>query len=94
MVALEYDQWRAALKRAASDGHPERESLAELWMVLSSPNSLLEKRPSYEAPYSAEGLLGTDIACPPGDERLIATYLSFFQKSGYIPPPQEMRREP
>ena len=94
MVALDYDQWRAALKRAASDGHPERESLAELWMVLSSPNSLLEKRPSYEAPYSAEGLLGTDIACPPSDERLIATYLSFFQKSGYIPPPQEMRREP
>ena len=85
MAPLEYGAWRAALKRAAATDHPERESLARLWLLLSSPNSLLDRRPRYEAPNSHEGLKGASIVCPLIDEALVTTYLSFFRESGYIP---------
>jgi hypothetical protein len=88
LVELDYEQWRAELKRVAATDHPERESLAQLWLLLSSPNNLLSRKPQYDAPNSREGLEGTSIVCPPIDETLVATYLSFFQRSGYIPLPK------
>ncbi|AUX43536.1 hypothetical protein SOCE26_049860 [Sorangium cellulosum] len=87
LVEVDHDEWLLRLKRAAATDHPERESLAQLWMLLSSPNSLLVKKPQYDAPHSREGLEGTDIVCPPIDEALIGAYVSFFQRSGYFPLP-------
>ncbi|WP_437618233.1 thioester reductase domain-containing protein [Sorangium sp. So ce1151] len=87
LAEIEHDEWLLRLKRAAATGHPERESLAQLWMLLSSPNSLLVKKPQYDAPHSREGLEGTDIVCPRIDEPLVGAYVSFFQRSGYIPLP-------
>jgi thioester reductase-like protein len=88
VTTLAEDAWRAALKRAAASDHPERDSFARLWLLLSAPNSLLAGRPRYETPHSDEGLRGASIVCPPIDEALVATYLAFFQESGYIPLPE------
>ncbi|AUX33954.1 MULTISPECIES: thioester reductase domain-containing protein [Sorangium] len=87
LVERDYDQWLLELKRAAAADHPERESLAQLWLLLMSPNSLLVKKPQYDAPNSREGLEGTGIVCPPIDEALVAAYVSFLRTAGYLPPP-------
>ena len=87
LTELEYGAWLAALKQLVSAAHPERETLAQLWFLLSGPNYLFAKKPCYETPNLQEGLRGTSIACHPIDETLVGRYLAFFQQRGYIPPP-------
>ncbi len=35
-----------------------------------------------------KGLVGTDITCPPIDDRLLRTYFDYFTAIGYLPPPR------
>jgi len=87
MIELAHEPWRARLKDAAQSSHPERESLARLWMLLAGAHGLFVVRPRYVTPCSDEGLAGSGIECPAIDEHLVRTYLAFFQASGYIPAP-------
>ena len=36
-------------------------------------------------------LAGSGISCPPADEKLFGTYLSYLQEIGFIPQPEELR---
>jgi hypothetical protein len=87
LVPREYDDWRAELKRMATADHPHRDAFGRLWMVLNSANNFLAKRPRYETPNLLEGLAGTGIVCPAIDQRLIAAYIEYFQRIGYVSKP-------
>lgn len=87
MVPLAHEPWRERLKQVARSSHPERESLARLWMLLAGAHGLFVVRPRYETPCSDEGLAGSGIECPPIDAQLVATYLAFFRVHGFIPAP-------
>ncbi len=89
LLAVGYDEWRARLKRAASDGHPEREALARLWLLLGPDSALLGGRPRHDTPNSRVCLAGSGIECPPIHQALVNNYLGYFRQRGYIPGPGE-----
>ncbi|NUQ74150.1 MAG: amino acid adenylation domain-containing protein [Polyangiaceae bacterium] len=45
------------------------------------------KIPRFTCENTLEALRGTDIACPPIDDELLSTYLNYFLRVGFLPPP-------
>ncbi len=94
LAEVAYDQWWQEIKQhtrpnTAQPAH-YKSFFATLLMALIAPHYLLYKRPPLDASYIQEGLAGTDIVCPPFDHALIATYVAYWQKSGYLPMPDEL----
>lgn len=81
---IAYDEWMVELERQVY-AQPENELFSFLLLLLSSPNNLFAKKPQFDDRQTLEGLAGTSIACPTIDKKLVSTYFSYFQKSGYIP---------
>jgi thioester reductase-like protein len=88
---VSYDQWWQELTEHAhsnGSGASDDESVfATLRLALSAPNFLFYKRPPMDAANTQEGLHGSGIVCPAIDQSLIATYVAYWQKSGYLPRP-------
>jgi thioester reductase-like protein len=88
LIELEYSQWRDRLKQAAvAADRPERDSLAGLWMTLASNRSLLVPRPRYLSSNFTQVCGDSGIACPPIGAKLVARYVDFFVRTGYLPAP-------
>jgi thioester reductase-like protein len=84
---VSYDDWLAELKNKASQ-QPEDKLYPFLLLFLRSPNNLMAKKPLFDAQRTFEELASASIICPKIDTELLPTYLGYFQKIGYIPPPQ------
>ena len=88
-----YDQWWQEIKQRTRQNMAQpaehKSFFATLLLALIAPHYLLYKRPLLDASYTQEGLAGTDIVCPPFDHALLATYVAYWQKSGYLPMPSE-----
>lgn len=83
---VSYDDWLAELKNKASQ-QPEDKLYPFLLLFLRSPNNLMAKKPLFDAHRTLEELASASIVCPKIDTELLPTYLGYFQKIGYIPPP-------
>ncbi len=64
--------------------NPEDELYSSLLLFLSDPATLRAKKPRFDTRNATEGLAKVAIACPPADKKLLTTYISYFQKSGYL----------
>jgi thioester reductase-like protein len=64
--------------------NPEDELYSSLLLFLSDPETLRAKKPRFDTSNTKEGLASGAIACPPADKKLLETYISYFQKSGYL----------
>jgi len=67
--------------------NPEDELYSSLLLFLSDPETLRAKKPRFDTSNTKEGLASGAIACPPADKKLLTTYVSYFQKSGYLSNP-------
>lgn len=83
---MAFPAWQSHLKQQAAQ-QPEQPFLKLLQGLLSTPNNLFFARPRFDVGQTRSGLAGTDIVCPPIDEQLVATYLAYFQKAGFLPSP-------
>ncbi len=79
------DEWWGEIKSSVSK-NPKDKLYAHLLLLRHS--ALFSKKPQFDAHNMLEGLAGTSIVCPSIDTKLLSTYFSYFQKSGYIPVPQ------
>ncbi|WP_231295569.1 non-ribosomal peptide synthetase [Gloeocapsa sp. PCC 7428] len=80
-------QWQAALINIA-EHHPEH-PLFPLVPLLNAPkthNSILLK---FDCQNTTKGLANTAITCPPVDENLLNTYLSYLIKTGVLETPKQ-----
>lgn len=84
-----YAEWRAALERAAEQAgenplipflslFPQRITEEQASQGESQPRVVFDRA------NTLRGLAGTSITCPPADTRLIATYLSYFERVGFL----------
>jgi len=83
-----YDQWWRELKQRiqeTDDSEGEKSFLATLMLALTAPHFLFFKRPPLDATNTRQGLEGTGIEYPPIDDALISRYVSYWQKTGYLP---------
>lgn len=91
LTAMAFADWRALLRRTAEAGHPERDTLGRLWLLLGADDTLFAPRPAHDTPRSGPHLAAAGLLCPPIDAGLIARWLAFFQAAGLLPaPPQNV----
>ena len=87
---ISYGDWWSELKRRVSnaDNPAElRKFFSTALLALTAPHFLFYKRPPLDASNLTEGLNGTGLTYPEIDESLMGTYLSYWQKIGYVPAP-------
>jgi thioester reductase-like protein len=78
------DQWLAELKRRASQ-KPKDELYSKLLLMMRLSTFFSDNKLQFKDCYNTlDGLADTSIVCPPVDAKLLSTYFSYFQKSGYI----------
>jgi thioester reductase-like protein len=83
--ALSYDGWRAELLEATRRSGDN--ALAPL--VHFFPEGMaLPFAGRFDCRNTTEGLAGTALACPPASAEVLATYLSYFVRSGFLEPPR------
>ncbi len=90
MEEVSYQNWLTELKNKASQ-YPEDKLYKFLLFFLRSPNNLMAKKPLFDAHCTFEELASTSIVCPRVDTELLPTYLAYFQKIGYILPPDSTK---
>lgn len=74
--------------------NPEDELYSSLLLFLSDPETLKAKKPRFDTSNAIEGLANTGISCPPAEKKLLETYISYFQKSNYLPTPSTKPQAP
>jgi hypothetical protein len=82
---MDYPAWRRELKQQIEQ-NPDQEFLKLIHGLLYAPNNLFFDRPRFDMSNLRTGLAGSSVICPPIDERLVSTYLSYFQQVGFLPP--------
>jgi hypothetical protein len=88
-----YESWLDELTRATEGGASVENALAPLAPLFpkEGPEEQREAQ-GHRRPFDNRnallGLAGTSITCPQVDARLLATYLSYFVRSGLLPAPQ------
>jgi thioester reductase-like protein len=82
---IAFPAWQRHLKQQVAQ-NPEQPFLKLLQGLLSAPNNLFFARPAFDVRQTRAGLAGTDIVCPPVDEKLVATYLAYCQQVRFLPP--------
>ena len=88
---VSYGDWWSELKRrvsSAEDPVELRKFFSTALLALTAPHFLFYKRPPLDASNLTEGIKGTGLTYPGIDESLMGTYLSYWQKIGYVPAPQ------
>lgn len=83
---LEFTAWRQCLKEEI-DQQPDHQFLKVLYALLYAPNNLFFDRPYFDMSNVRDGLAGTSVVSPAVDEKLIATYLGYFQQIGFLSSP-------
>ena len=81
-----FDELFRAVEKYATQ-HPEDKLFSSLLLMLSSPDTLTAKKPTFDTSQTQTGLANTLISCPPSGQEILSVYFSYFQKSGYFPVP-------
>lgn len=83
---ISYQQWAQEVKRQATQQRKNK-LFSILRHLLRSPIYMFAQKPQFDARQTQAALADASIVCPPIDVKLLGTYLSSFQQSGYIPAP-------
>ena len=89
---VSYDELLSEVEKYVAR-NPEDELYSSLLLFLSDPETLKAKKPRFDTNNTTEGLAKAAIACPPVDKKLLTTYISYFQKSGYLRNPVVPRNQ-
>lgn len=85
MEGLAYDEWRGAVNQAAAQPGASP-ALQQARLLLRAPIFLFaEAKPDFRADATRRAL--DPLTCPAIDERLLATYLDWFQAVDFLPQP-------
>lgn len=85
MEGLSYDEWRGAVNQAAAQPGASS-ALQQARLLLRAPIFLFaEEKPDFRAEATQRALV--PLTCPAIDERLLATYLDWFQAVNFLPQP-------
>ena len=58
--------------------------------ALDEMDNVSMQLPTYDTRETDRELAGSGISCPPADEKLFGTYLSYLQDIGFIPQPENL----
>src|SRR5690606_1476185 len=99
---LSYPQWRDRLVEVAgrAPGHALYPLLPLFIERVPRTDSLTipdlftqDREPLFDRQNLVRGLAGADRVCPPIDAGLFNRYLSYFIRSGFLPPPPGQREQ-
>lgn len=85
---IPYQQWRTEVFSAAGDvssGNAFLPFLPLLEKFDAEQASASQKQLFFDDQQTQAGLMGSEIACPQVNERVLKTYLSYFVQSGFLP---------
>jgi hypothetical protein len=81
MTVVSYADWRNALLEDAKTS--SKNALYPL-LELFADAPPLERPPAFDCRQTLEALRGTQIVCPEINTDLVATYLAYFKRSGFL----------
>jgi thioester reductase-like protein len=81
---LPLEEWR---QRLMNNNHFAENALYPYAAVLEDFEEVNLNFPVYDCQQTLQALEGSSIQCPPLDEKLLATYLDFFIRIGFLSPP-------
>ncbi len=81
MTVVPYADWRNALFEDAKTS--SKNALYPLLSMITE-DPLLERMPIFDCRHTLEGLSGTQIVCPETNAALMATYLTYYKRSGFL----------
>ncbi len=86
---ISYEQWRRCLLTVAEHS-PEHTlyPLVSFFPPRSSEQEMSQGTLEFDCQNTLNGLAGTSIVCPPVDEQLLSTYLSYLTHHGFLLPVQ------
>ncbi|WP_339383843.1 non-ribosomal peptide synthetase family protein [Fortiea sp. LEGE XX443] len=84
---ITYKQWQADLLKIAEQ-HPEH-PLFPLVTLLSQQKNSTSALLKFDCQNTLHGLANTSITCPPVDENLLNTYLSYLMQKGFLETPKQ-----
>jgi thioester reductase-like protein len=76
--------------RLVHDGNFGRNALFPYQATLEDMDDISMQLPNYDTTETRRELEGSGIVCPPADEQLFATYMSYLRETGFIPAPDEI----
>lgn len=82
---MPFEQLRNRLLNRADFGH---NALFAYQAVLEEMDDVSLQLPTYDTRETQRELQGSDIACPPADERLFGVYLDYLRAIGFMPQPE------
>ena len=96
---IPYDAWREEMLALAA--RPDQKSLSSFIMpffntdisnsmdrvIIVAVGARYGTEVQFNCGNALKDLVGTDIACPPVDDRLLNTYFSYLIRIGYLHPP-------
>jgi thioester reductase-like protein len=86
LEGLPYSQWVEALKQHSA-AHPKESFYRQLRLLMRSPIYLFSHdKPSSFGTETARRLAEASILCPPLDKDLMAVFMGYFQRCGYLQP--------
>ncbi len=85
LTGVTYAEWVAAISAAAAQ-QPKNQIYQQLRLLLRAPIYLFAPaKPRFSGRATQQAL--APLTCPAIDQELIATYFTWFQQTGYMPPP-------
>ena len=91
MKEVNSEQWSQELRHFATWENPDdvdsKRFFAMLMVAFTGMHYLFHQRPPFDGHNIESGLVGTGVVCPPIDEFLIGKYVSYWQKTGFLPTP-------
>ncbi|TAN46931.1 MAG: NAD-dependent epimerase/dehydratase family protein [Methylococcaceae bacterium] len=88
---IPHEQWRQELRHHATHNsavdQADKAFYAALMMAFTGLHYLFHQRPPFDAAQTLAVLADSGISCPPIDPALIAVYVAYWQKNGFLPAP-------
>jgi amino acid adenylation domain-containing protein/thioester reductase-like protein len=83
---LSQEQWQAKITDIA-ENQPEHPLYPLISLLFSSGDSENTASLQFDCQNTLQALANTEISCPPMDEKLLRTYLSYLSQNGFLKPP-------
>ncbi|PCI24560.1 MAG: polyketide synthase [SAR324 cluster bacterium] len=80
------DDWMCSLQEY-SRKYPQDQFLKLLYFFMRKPSNLLAKKPKVETTQTLQELEALGVFCPEINEKLLSSYISYFQAIDYFPHP-------
>lgn len=91
MKEVSSEEWSQSLRYYATSDNPDDETskrfFAMLMIAFTGMHYLFHQRPEFDGSNVVRGLTDSNISCPTIDEDLLSKYVTYWQKTGFLPTP-------